>query len=86
MATAALAQDLGSTAPYGPMQGARGQVWRCRDGWFACFGGKMRPPQKNREEHGALALGGHHLAATHNNQPIDSGIGRWDVGEEVRGG
>ena len=41
---------------------------------------------KKREKHGALAVGGHHLLATHNNQPIVIGSGRGDVGEKARGG
>jgi hypothetical protein len=40
---------------------------------------------KNIEEYGALALGGHYLAATHNNQPIVGRSGRGYVGEEARG-
>ncbi len=35
---------------------------------------------------GASALGGHHLAATHNNQPLVGGSGRGYVGEEAHGG
>ncbi len=50
------------------------------------FWGQNEATSKNREEHGASALGGRHLAATHNNQPIDGGSSRWDVGEEARGG
>ena len=86
MAIAATAPALGSTAPYGPMQGARGWVlWR--DGWMVhLFRGRNETASKNREEHGALALGGCHLAATHNNQPIVGRSSRGDVGEEVRGG
>ncbi len=64
----------GAVAPYGPTQGARGWVW-WRDGWFACLGGKMKP-HKKIEEYGASALGGHHLEATHNNQPIVGRRGR----------
>ncbi len=50
------------------------------------FRGRNKTTSKNREEHGALALGGRHLAATHNNQPIVGGSGRGDDGEEARGG
>jgi hypothetical protein len=71
---------------YGPTQGARGGVWR-RDGWMVrLFRGQNKTASENREEHDALALGGHHLAATHNNQPIVGKSGRGDVGEEARGG
>ncbi len=86
MAIAATAPALGSAAPYGPTQGAHGQVWR-QDSWMVClFWGQNETTSKNREEYGALALGGHHLAATHNNQPIVGGSGKGDVGEEARGG
>ncbi len=78
MAIDATAPALGSATPYGPMQGARGPVWR-RDGWMVhLFWGQHETTSKNREEHGALALGGHHLATTHNNQPIVSGRGKGD--------
>jgi hypothetical protein len=33
-----------------------------------------------------LDLGGRHLVATYNNQPIVGGRGRGDVGEKARGG
>jgi hypothetical protein len=86
MAIAATAPALGSAAPYGPMQGARGRVLR-RDGWMVClFWGQNETTSKIREEHGASALGGRHLAATYNNQPIVGGSGRGDVGEEAHGG
>ena len=85
MVTAATTADLGSADPYGLIQGARGWVWR-RDGWFACLGGEIRPHQKNRDEHGVLALGGHHLTATHNNQPIVGGSGGGELGDEMCGG
>ncbi len=86
MAIAATAPALDSASPYGPTQGARGRVWR-RDGWMVhLFRGQNETTSKNREEHGALALGGCHLAATHNNQPIVGGSGRGDVGEEACGG
>ncbi len=55
--------------------------------WLVClFGGQNETSSENIEEYGASALGGHHLVATHNNQPIVGGSGREDVGEEVRGG
>ena len=41
---------------------------------------------KKREKYGALALGGPHLVATHNKQPIVGGSSRGDVGEKARGG
>ena len=41
---------------------------------------------KKREKHGALALGGRHLVATHNDQLIVGGSSRGDVGEKARGG
>ncbi len=86
MAIAATAPALGSTAPYGSTQGARGRILR-RNGWMVClFWGQNETTSKNREEHGALALGDRHLVATHNNQPIVGGSGRGDVGEEARGG
>jgi hypothetical protein len=67
MAIAPTAPALGSAAPYGPTQGACGWVWRC-DGWMVClFWGQNETTSKNKEEHGASALGGRHLAATHNN-------------------
>ena len=34
---------------------------------------------KKREKHDALALGGRHLVATHNNQPIVGGSSRGNV-------
>ncbi len=37
----------GTAAPYGPMQGTRGRVWR-QDSWFACLGGKIKMHQKKR--------------------------------------
>ena len=40
---------------------------------------------KNRDMDGALALGGHHLVATHNNQLGVGGRSGSDVGEEARG-
>jgi hypothetical protein len=86
MAIAATAPALGSAAPYDPTQGARGRV-RWHDGWMVClFRGQNETTSKNREEHGASALGGCHLAATHNNQPIVGRSGRGDVGEEARWG
>ncbi len=58
-----------------------------RDGWMVClFCGRNETTSKIREENGASALGGHHLAATHNNQPTVGGSSREDVGEEARGG
>jgi hypothetical protein len=86
METAATAPALGSATPYGPTQGARGWILR-RNGWMVrLFWGGNETTSKNREKHGASALGGRHLAATHNNQPIVGGSSRGDVGEEVRGG
>jgi len=86
MAKAATAPALCSAAPYGPTQGARGRVLR-HDGWMVrLFRGRNETTSKNREEHGASALGGCHLEATHNNQPIVGGSGRGDVGEEARRG
>ena len=41
---------------------------------------------KKRQKHVASALGGCHLVATHNNQPIVDGISRGDVGEKAHGG
>jgi hypothetical protein len=35
----------GATAPYGPTQGVHGRVWQ-RNGWFTCYGGKMKTHQK----------------------------------------
>ncbi len=85
MAIATTALALGSAAPYGPTQGAHGQVWQ-RDGWMVrLFWGQNETKSKNREEHGALALGGRQLAATHNSQPIVSGSSRGDIGEEAPG-
>ena len=40
---------------------------------------------KNRDMDGALALGGHHLVVTHNNQLGVSGRSGSDLGEEARG-
>ena len=39
------------------------------------FRGRNEATSKNREERGASALGGRHLAAKHNNQPIVGGSG-----------
>ncbi len=50
------------------------------------FGGQNETTKKNIEEYGASDLGGHHLAATHNYQPIVGGSDRGYVGEEARGG
>ncbi len=86
MAIVATAPALGSAAPYGLTQGACGRIWQ-HDGWMVClFWGRNETTPKNREEHGALALSGRHLVATHKNQPIVSRSGRGDVGEEARGG
>ena len=41
---------------------------------------------KKIEKHGASALSGSHLVATHNNQPIVDRSGREDVGEQTCGG
>ena len=49
------------------------------------WGSKKRRIKKT-EKHGASALCGRYLAATHNNQPIVSESGRGDVGEEARRG
>ncbi len=49
------------------------------------WGAKKRRIKKI-ENHGALYLGGRHLVATHNNQPIVSGSGRGGFGEKARGG
>ncbi len=49
------------------------------------FWGQNETTLKNGEEHGASALGGRHLAAIHNNQPIVGRSSRGDVGEEARG-
>jgi hypothetical protein len=49
------------------------------------WGAKKRRIKKI-ESHGALDLGGRHLVATYNNQPIVGGRGRGDVGEKARGG
>ena len=52
---------------------------------FACLG-RQKETIKKIEKHGALDLGGRHLVATHNNQPIVSRSGRGDVGEKARWG
>ena len=49
------------------------------------WGAKKRHIKK-KENHGAWAISGHHLVATHKNQPIFGGSGRGDVGEKARGG
>jgi hypothetical protein len=49
------------------------------------WGAKKRRIEKI-ENHGALDLGGPHLLATHNNQPIVGRSGRGDAGEKARGG
>ena len=41
---------------------------------------------KKKEKHGASALGGRHLVATHNKQPIVGRSRRGDVGEKASGG
>jgi hypothetical protein len=46
MAIAATALALGSAAPYGPTQGARGWFCSATAGWFACFVGEMKLHQK----------------------------------------
>ena len=48
------------------------------------WGTKKRHIKK--ENHGAWAISGRHLVATHINQPVFGGSGRGDVGEKVRGG
>jgi len=50
------------------------------------FQGSNKATSKNRDEHGVLALGGRHLAATHNNQPIVGGSGGKELGDETCGG
>jgi len=52
---------------------------------FPVWGAQKRTINK-KEKHGALALGGRHLVATHNNQPIVGRSRRGDVGEKARGG
>ena len=84
MGRAAVPLTNGATDPYGPAQGARGWVWR-RGGWFACLG-RRKETHKKIENHGALDLGGRHLVATHNNQPIVGGSGRRDVVVKAHGG
>ncbi len=52
--------------------------------WLVClFGGQNETTSKNREEHGALALGGRHLIGRHNNQIGVGDCGSRDVGEEA---
>ncbi len=52
--------------------------------WLVClFEGRNETTSKNREEHGASALGGHHLTGRHNNQIGVSDRGSRDVGEEA---
>jgi hypothetical protein len=52
--------------------------------WLVClFGGQNETTSKNREEHGASALGGCHLIGRHNNQIGVSNRGSKDVGEEA---
>jgi hypothetical protein len=48
------------------------------------FGATTPAPSKDREEHGALALGGCRLIKLSNNQPIAGGIDRGDVSVEAR--
>jgi hypothetical protein len=84
MGRAAVPPTNGAADPYGPAQGARGWVWP-RGNWFACLG-RQKETHKKIENHGALDLGGRHLVATHNNQPIVGGRGTEYVGEKVRGG
>ena len=49
------------------------------------WGAKKRHIKKS-EKHGASAISGRHLVATHNNQPIVGGSGRGEVGEKASGG
>jgi hypothetical protein len=52
--------------------------------WLVClFGGQHETTSKNREEHGASALGGRHLIGRHNNQIGVGNRGSRDVGEEA---
>ncbi len=52
--------------------------------WLVClFGGQNETTSKNREEHGASALGGRHLIGRHNNQIGVGNRSSRDVGEEV---
>ncbi len=81
MSRAAVPPTNCAAGPYGPAQGVYGWVWR----WFACLG-RQKETHKKIENHGALDLGGRHLMATHNNQPIVGGGGRGDVGEKAIGG
>jgi hypothetical protein len=46
-------------------------------------GGRNETTSKNREKHGASALGGHHLIGRHNNQIGVGNRGSRDVGEEA---
>jgi hypothetical protein len=86
MATAAAtAPAVGSTTPYGSRAGALSLVITRHAGWFP-FGTPKYTTSNNREENGALALGGRRLLATHNNQLGVGSRGRRDVGEEARGG
>jgi hypothetical protein len=85
MATAATAPAVGSATPYGSRAGTWRLVIARHAGWFP-FGTPKLTTSKNREENGALALGGRRLSATHNNQLGVGGRGRRDIGEETPGG
>ena len=73
MGRAAVPPTNGVADPYGPVQGARGWVWR-RDSWFACMGCQKVTHQKQRDGQ-VLALGGHQSMTITNNQQIVGGSG-----------
>ena len=84
MGRAAVRPNHGAAAPQDHAEAAsyRGRA-RCR--WFACLGG-FGHLNRNREEGGALALGGRQSMAKHNNQPNDVVDVRRGDGEETRTG
>jgi hypothetical protein len=90
--SAALALSLHGQAIGTTNQWRRGSLWsHSRRAWLGLaarwlvrlFGGQNETTSKNREEHGASALGSRHLIGRHNNQIGVSNHGSRDVGEEA---
>ena len=78
-----MATNLGSVAPYGPIQGARCRIGACHC-WFPCSG-PQKETNKKRATGRALALGDCRLMVQHNNQPIVSGRSWGNVSAEASG-
>ncbi len=90
--SAALALSLHRQAIGATNQWRRGSLWsHSKRAWLGLaarwlvrlFGGRNETTSKNREQHGASALGGCHLIGRHNNQIGVGNRGSRDVGEEA---